>query len=187
MFYACRHGQEKLVACRERWIREEELTPWARALLVELEALRPADFARRIDLMSSGPAIDSNGAIESIDRTLQRLDQLFLWGHWTDEKYRAERDRLETLRKELEDAEQPQMIEPKLTGLIAAWDSGDGVTRRELLATLFSDIHVSQGRVVGYTPRADRQAQVTRLMDTISWKLSVSVGGDGLEPTTSSV
>jgi hypothetical protein len=40
-------------------------------------------------------------------------------------------------------------------------------------------IHVSQARVVGYTPRPDRQAQVTRLMDTISWKVSVSVGGDG--------
>jgi hypothetical protein len=64
-------------------------------------------------------------------------------------------------------------------GLIAAWDSGDGVTRRGLLATLFSDIHVSQGRVVSYTPRHDRQAQVTRLMDNISWKLSVKVGGDG--------
>jgi site-specific DNA recombinase len=187
LFYACRHGQEKLVACRERWIREEELTPWARALLVELEALKPADFARRIDLMSSSPAEDSSGAIESIDRSLQRLDQLFLWGHWTEEKYRTERDRLEMLRKELQDAEQPQLVEPKLSGLIAAWDAGDGVTRRELLAALFSDIHVSKSRVVGYTPRADRQVQVTRLMDTISWKLSVSVGGDGLEPTTSSV
>ena len=187
LFYACRHGQEKLVACKEPWIREEALTPWARALLIELEALKPADFARRIDLMSSTPQDDSSGAIESIDRSLERLDQLFLWGHWTEAKYRAERDRLESLRKELQDAEPPQLVEPKLTGLIAAWDSGDGVTRRELLATLFSDIHVSQGRVVGYTPRPDRQAQVTRLMDTISWKVSVMVGGDGLEPTTSSV
>jgi hypothetical protein len=70
-------------------------------------------------------------------------------------------------------------------GLIAAWDTGDGVVRRELLATLFSDIHVSQGRVVGYTPRPDRQAQVTRLIDAVQWKLSVVVGGDGLEPTAS--
>ena len=137
--------------------------------------------------MSSSPSDDSSGAIDSIDRSLQRLDQLFLWGHWTEGKYHAERDRFETLRKELQDAEQPQVLEPKLTGLIAAWDAGDGVTRRELLATLFSDIHVSQGRVVGYTPRPDRQAHVTRLMDPISWNLSVSVGGDGLEPTTSSV
>ncbi len=187
LFYACRHGQEKLVACKERWIREEELTPWARALLVELEALKPADFARRIDLMSSSPLRDSTGAIESLDRSLERLDQLFLWGHWTEAKYQAERDRLETLRNELQAAEGQQLVDPKLTGLLDGWDAGDGVVRREMLATLFSDIHVSHGRVVGYTPRPDRQSQVTRLMDTISWKVSVMVGGDGLEPTTSSV
>ena len=85
----------------------------------------------------------------------------------------------EALRKERRQAKPPQLVDPRLTGLIAAWDSGDGGTRRELLATLFSDIHVSQGRVVGYTPRPDRQAQVTRLMDTIAWKVSVMVGGDG--------
>ena len=187
LFYACRHGQEKVVACRERWIREEALTPWARTLLVELESLQPADFARRIDLMSSTAAHESDGAVELIDRSLERLEQLFMWGHWTEAKYRAERNRLESLRKELRDAEQPKTVEPRLSGLVAAWDSGDGLVRRELLATLFSDIHVKQGRVVGYTPRPDRQAQVTRLMDTISWKVSVRVGGDGLEPTTSSV
>lgn len=154
---------------------------------IELEALKPADFARRIDLMTSSPAADSQGAIESLDRSLERLDQLFLWGHWTEPKYRAERDRLQAVRRELRDAHGSQVVEPKLGGLLAAWDSGDGVIRRELLATLFSDIHVSQGRVIGYTPRPDRQAQVTRLMDTISWKVSVMVGGDGLEPTTSSV
>ena len=76
-------------------------------------------------------------------------------------------------------------MDPKLSGLVEAWDTGDGVVRRELLATLFSDIHVSQGRVKGYTPRADREVQVTRLMDTVRWKLSVIVGGDGLEPTAS--
>lgn len=38
-----------------------------------------------------------------------------------------------------------------------AWDARDGVVRRELLATLFYDIHISQGRVKGYTPNADGQ------------------------------
>jgi len=58
----------------------------------------------------------------------------------------------------------------------------------ELLATLFSDIHVSQGRIVGYAPGPYRQAQVTRLLETVRWKLSVVVGGDGLEtPLTDSL
>jgi hypothetical protein len=61
--------------------------------------------------------------------------------------------------------------------------------RRELMSTtLFSDIHVSQGRVVGYTPRQDRRAQVTRLLETVRWKVSVVVGGDGSEtPLTDSL
>jgi hypothetical protein len=123
--------------------------------------------------------------MESIDRSLTRLDQLFLWGHWDEEKYRAERERLDRLRKDLQDAASPERVDPKAHGSHPAWDTGDGVVRRELLATLFSDIHVSQGRVVGYTPRPDRQAQVTRLIDAVQWKLSVVVGGDGLEPTAS--
>lgn len=110
-----------------------------------------------------------------------------LWGHWDEQRYRAERERLEGMRKELQDAEGPARVEPKLSGLLSAWDSGDAVTRRELLATLFSHIHVCHGRVVGYTPRPDRQAQVTRLIDAIVLKLSVNVGGDGFEPTASSV
>ena len=87
-------------------------------------------------------------------------------GHWDEAKYRAERERLEGIRKELHDAAGPERMDPKLSSLVEAWDTGDGVVRRELLATLFSDMHVSQGCVKGYTPRADREAQVTRLMDT---------------------
>src|SRR6202022_1339865 len=102
-------------------------------------------------------------------------------------RYRAERERLEGVRRELQDAAGPERMDPKLSGLVDAWDSGDGVVRRELLATMFSDIHVREGRVGGYTPRPDRQTQVTRLIETVRWKLSAVVGGDGFEPTTSSV
>jgi site-specific DNA recombinase len=187
IYYACRHGREKRVACSEKWVREEDIEPWARALLVQVEALKPADFAQRIDLMSEKPPADSRGAIESIDRSLQRLDQLFVWGHWDEPKYRTERERLEGIRKDLEDTAGPETVDPKLTGLLSAWDSGDAVVRRELLATLFADIHVSQGHVVGYTPSPLRQTQVTRLLETVRRKLSVVVGGDGFEPTASSV
>jgi hypothetical protein len=83
------------------------------------------------------------------------------------------------MRRELRDAAGPARIEPKLTGLVSAWDTGDAITRRELLAALFSDIHVSGSRVAGYTPHPDRHAQVTRLIDAIVAKPSVNVGGDG--------
>jgi hypothetical protein len=138
--------------------------------------------------MSFNPPADSRGAIESIHRSLERLNQLFLWGHWDELRYRAERERLEGVRKELHHSASPERLDPKLSGLVDAWDTGDGVVRRELLATLFSDIHVSQGCVKGYTPRTNRETHVTRLMDTVRWKLSVVVGGDGLEtPLTDSL
>jgi DNA invertase Pin-like site-specific DNA recombinase len=187
VYYACRHGREKLVACSERWVREDEITPWARALLVELERLQPADFAHRIDQMSPNPVTDSQGAVDSINRSLDRLNQLFLWGHWDEAKYRAERERLEGMRKDLLEAAAPERMDPKLTGLLEAWDSGDGIVRRELLATLFSDIHISQGAVVGYSPSPQRQTRVMRLLESVRRKLSVNVGGDGFEPTASSV
>jgi len=91
------------------------------------------------------------------------------------------------MRKDLLEAAVPERMHPKLTGLVEAWDSGDGIVRRELLATLFCGIHVSQGAVVGYSPSPQRQTQVMRLLETVRRKLSVNVGGDGFEPTASSV
>jgi hypothetical protein len=96
-------------------------------------------------------------------------------------KYRTERERLEGMRKELEGAAGSDLVDPKLSGLVETWDTGDGGVRRELLATLFSDIHIHEGRVFGPHTASDRQAQVSRLIDTVLWKMSVVVGGDGLE------
>ncbi len=59
--------------------------------------------------------------------------------------------------------------------------------RRELLAKLFTDIYVMHGRVQGYSPRPHRAPNLIRKIDSIVAKLSVSVGGDGFEPTASSV
>jgi DNA invertase Pin-like site-specific DNA recombinase len=187
VYYACRHGREKLVPCVERWVREDEIAPWARALFVELEGLTPGDFAQRIDRRRTKPVADSRGAMESIDRSLQRLDQLFMWGHWDEPRYRAERERLAGLRKDLQDPAQPTTTNEDLTGLVEAWDRGDGVTRRELLARFFSDIHIRDGRVNGCTPRPDKLQAVDKLINAIRNKVSVSVGGDGFEPTASSV
>jgi hypothetical protein len=78
-YYVCRHGRDKLV-CKEKWVRKDDIAPWARALLVELEALEPADFSHRIDRMTPNLGTDSSSAAGSIDRSLERLDQLFLWG-----------------------------------------------------------------------------------------------------------
>jgi hypothetical protein len=56
---------------------------------------RRVPVVRAGDRASPNLATDSSSAAESIARSLERLDQLFLWGHWTAEKYQAERERLE--------------------------------------------------------------------------------------------
>jgi hypothetical protein len=64
---SCVASSGSSVACDEKWVREDAITPPARALRVELERLKPADFARRIDMLTSHPVADSQSAIESID------------------------------------------------------------------------------------------------------------------------
>ena len=72
--------------------------PWARALFEQLEELTPADFADQIASMATEKRLTSPDALQSIERSLERAEQLFLWGHWNAERYRAERDRYEQLR-----------------------------------------------------------------------------------------
>jgi hypothetical protein len=112
-----------------------------------------------------------------LERSLERAEQLFLWGHWDAVRFQAERQRLEALREELRGATEPQ---PKiqLRGLLDAWDLGDAIARREMLRALFDWLHVSGGEIVGYSARADRQSQVLRLMEALRRRV-LTVGGDG--------
>ena len=84
--------------------------------------------------------------------------------------------------------------EPKRAGpAIDAWNyallRGQSIdmtcARSPIVGIVFA--RVSQGRVVGYTPRPDRRGQVVQLLETVRAKVSVVVGGDGFEPTASSV
>ena len=62
------------------------------------------------------------------------------------------------------------------------------VGRRELVALLFTDIQILNGRVEGYWPRPDRAPDLVPTIDSIVTKLSVSVGGDGSQtPLTDSL
>jgi len=61
----------------------------------------------------------------------------------------------------------PSNSEPRLvlTGLTEAWDTGDPVTRRQLLRTLFAELDVEAGRIVGYRPRPEVAAEVVRYLE----------------------
>ena len=52
-----------------------------------------------------------------------------------------------------------------LTGLTEAWDTGDAVTRRQLLRTLFAELDVKEGRIVGYRPRPEVASEVIRYLE----------------------
>lgn len=63
------------------------------------------------------------------------------------------------------------------TGILAAWDSGDPATRRDLLASLFDALNVEHGTIAAVLPRADRAAQVAALIEYV-----VAAEGEGFEP-----
>ncbi len=90
------------------------------------------------------------------------------------------------MRKELTNPVAEGHAEEPLTDLVATWNNGDAVGRRELLALLFT-VHVMHGRVNGYSPRPDRAPDLIRKIDLTSKKVSVSVGGERVELPTSSV
>ncbi len=55
-----------------------------------------------------------------------------------------------------------------------------------MLAALFDCLHVSSGRIFGYTVRADREVDILEIMEALRRRV-ITVGGDGFEPTASSV
>ncbi len=66
------------------------------------------------------------------------------------------------MRKELTEPVADVQAEEPLTDLVATWDKGGAVGRRELLAQLSTDIHIVNGRVEGYGPRRDRAPDLIR-------------------------
>ena len=172
--------------CTESTVYERDLLPWGQELFNQLQLLTPADFAATVDQLARQRRSrhTSPGALQSIEASLERHQKLFTWGHVTESEHVREVARLKELREELKDSPAAPAIE--LRGLHEAWELGDGVTRRELLAALFDHVHISAGKIVGYTARSDRQAEVLSLMETVRRRV-MKVGGDGLEPTTSSV
>jgi hypothetical protein len=52
-----------------------------------------------------------------------------------------------------------------LTGLTQAWDTGDPVTRRQLLRTLVAELDVKESGIVGYRPRPEVASEVIRYLE----------------------
>jgi DNA invertase Pin-like site-specific DNA recombinase len=166
--YLCPRGDDTK-PCTEHRTREVDLLSWAGALFEQLEELTPADFGALVASLNE-ERLTSPGAVQSIDRTLERQRKLYSWGHISEDDYLREAARLEELRGELA-AETPEPT-IQLRGLLDAWNLGDAIARREMLAVLFDCLHVSDGHIVGYTARADRQGEVLKIMEALRGRLT---------------
>ena len=82
-----------------KMIREDSLLPWAESVLGVLDAYRDPDLGNTVaDRLAESQPQPGAGAIASLDGNLERLGQMFQWGHVPEDKYRAERERLTALR-----------------------------------------------------------------------------------------
>src|SRR5207248_6604876 len=102
-------------------------------------------------------------SLVTVDRALQHLKDLYTWGDISATEYQRKRDELVATRSELTS---PAMSKPtvNINGLLDAWATGDPVTRRQLLVTLFEKLIVRDGEIVQYVPRKDRAKEVDALI-----------------------
>ncbi|HEX9561013.1 MAG TPA: recombinase zinc beta ribbon domain-containing protein, partial [Candidatus Dormibacteraeota bacterium] len=175
-YYRCR-GIGAPDRCQGAWARETRLLEWGDELFGRLDALRRSDFAQHLaaarDVRPQGP-----GALDQVEATIERNRKLFSWGHITEEAYRTEHARLDAVREELAATVAPSSPPVELEGLLDAWRTGLPIVRRELLGRLFDGLEVSEGQVVRYIPRKDREAAVTKLVD-LAWPIEPQVMGFG--------
>jgi hypothetical protein len=99
------------------------------------------------------------------DTTLERLGKRFEWGHIDEAAYQAEWQRLQALRAEFTAPATKAEARIVLDDVLTAWREGDAQGRREFLRTLFEELDVRDGRIVGYRPKRDHEVDVARLMD----------------------
>jgi len=63
------------------------------------------------------------------------------------------------------EAEQKPASTIRLTGLVQAWDTGDMLTRRNLISALFEVVEVAKGgRIVGVKPRPELAAELSHYL-----------------------
>jgi Recombinase len=172
--YQCRGG-DLAQPCR-RMVPEDVLLPWAERLFTVLDAYRgpggrPENFRELVaeELAGQGSVQHSPDALRQLDSRKKRAEQLFLLGHWTTEQLTAETASIATLRAEIErELEQPNpaLLWP-VGSLLEIWERGepDPKIRRDLLAEFFDELAVRNEEVVGVTPRGDRTAEVTALLE----------------------
>jgi hypothetical protein len=105
-------------------------------------------------------------AMANIEGQLRRLRDLYVqFGDLSQQDYEQERDNLLALRAEIEVRQEPPVASSlPIDGIWDAWQAGDQQARRKLVSVLFDSVLCEDGEITGWTPRADRTAEVVTLM-----------------------
>lgn len=149
-------------ACRHI-VREDRLLPWAEDLFARLARMQPESFRESIKSKQAGRTANGD-TLASTEARIARLGQRFEWGHISEVEYQFEWARLHAVRSQLaDDTQRRQTL--RLDGVRGAWLTGDPVTRRDLLSTLFDEIDVDAGQIIAVKPRSDRVAEVAGLLE----------------------
>jgi hypothetical protein len=180
-YYHCRG-----IDCHAPGAREDRITPWAESVFRSIVELQPADFDQSVQhKRQQRRRVDHEpDALTNIDGQLQRLRDLYVrFGHMSQQDYERERDNLLALRAEI-DERQRQQVKPTAiptVGVWEAWQAGDARARKALVETLFDSLLIEDGEITGWTPKAERKAEVVNLMKSL-----VGIRLEGLEPPTPS-
>lgn len=164
-YYNCR-GNDKANPCGKH-VREDALLPWAEQLLTVLDAFRPAELREVVaDQLAGDRPQRAPDAGKQVQTRLERIADLYAMGHWTRERYLAERERLEHLLEELHaEAQDDQAPFVPLGSLMEGWRAGDAKTRHDLVAAFFDELDVLDGKITTVVPRKDRAAEVMSLLE----------------------
>lgn len=166
VYYYCRGGDAP-DRCPARGLREEVILPWARAVMAGLDGLAPASFRGQAEALAADHDATPD-ALRNVEEFLRRADFMsYSAKRWDEDHYMAEVARLSAIRDELAQSLRPELPPLDFTGVLAAWDSGDPVVRRQLLTQHFDALDVEDGEVVSYLPRSDRTAEVVTLMESL--------------------
>jgi DNA invertase Pin-like site-specific DNA recombinase len=156
-----RHGSDCSQATHG--IRESALTPWFDRIVDGLDKWNVT--GEHLLEHRQRERETSADAIGKIDRRIKRLGDRYEAEEIGSDEYRAKLAEYRRQRAAYEaKASDTPVVEPN--NLVSMWRSGDAAMRRSALVALFERLTVRGGRIVTYTPRADRANRVALLVQT---------------------
>jgi DNA invertase Pin-like site-specific DNA recombinase len=168
-YYHCRRDVSD--RCASPAVREDVLLAWADAL-----------FARIADRIGKGLTISSatttkrkasGSSVKSLEASLSRLELGWIRGTTSDAMYGTERTRLQqkleqAMIEELVPSSSSESLPPDWKAMFTDWQRAGASIQRHTLNTLFEALHVEDGAVISYTPRAEQRATIERVIGQVT-------------------